>query len=510
MRSSTIGHLFVPSLAPAAPNTRRLWLLGIGMLPIAGYFAVRYPLPGNSGQLRDIGNMSGYSYNSLIGYAAGMIILFVLYCLALRECRRLPGNMALRPVFGCGAALAAIFAFMYPTNAIDVFIYAVRSRLLTHYGENPNAAFPADHWDDPYMHFGMKEWSDDTSPYGPLWNLVAAPITAIGGDRIGWALAGFKTLAVMGVLVGGWAIARTITHLRPNAPGDAAVGALFWLWNPLVLWEGVGNAHNDVLLTVTMLLALLAWATRRWWLVVPTLVAGALLKYLSVIVLPLVAIALFRRLGKWPMRWRIAVESAILSVILVLIAFYPFYNLSAVRASLTAQSTHYLTSPAGITLGYLSDDFGGDVVRQWVRLAGAAALLLVLGWWGATVWERSDRLPRGAFEAMFFYLLIASASFRSWYVIWPLGLAALLPWGWPFARMVVWSATALAGYVIFIWGGLWWGSDRWTMDRWAVLLMFVPVVAVTVAEWVTAMRGATRQSESVVTPRRLGEADGAG
>src|SRR5688572_25939527 len=157
-------------------STRRLWLCGVAMLIPAAYFAWRYPLRGTTDQLRDIGKLADYGVAELVWFCLGVAALFGGYALAVLEARKLPTRLALPPVLVCGGFLVALFAWMYPVNAIDIFIYAVRSRLWTEYGEDPNAAFPETHWDaDPYMHFSMREWADDTSPYGPLWNWLAAP-----------------------------------------------------------------------------------------------------------------------------------------------------------------------------------------------------------------------------------------------------------------------------------------------------------------------------------------------
>ncbi len=95
----------------------------------------------------------------------------------------------------------------------------------------------------------------------------------------------------------GWVIAQALTATRP---ADAASGALYYLWNPLVLWEGAGNGHDDVVMCLPVLLAFLAWV-RRWdRAVIPLLVVAALIKYVTVLLLPIAAVALWRRAEGWP------------------------------------------------------------------------------------------------------------------------------------------------------------------------------------------------------------------
>ena len=486
-----------PQTNPASPAVRagRLWLYGLGMLVPAGYFAARYPLRGHTDELRDIGQLAGYAGEELVWYCAGCAVLFACYVLAVLECRRLPPGRTWPVVFGGGAILAGALAWMYPVNAIDIFIYAVRSRLWTEYGENPNAVLPAVHWDtDPYMAFAMAEWARETSPYGPLWNLVAAPATLLGGDSVGTALVVYKLLAVVCLLLGGWVIFATLKVVRP---ADAATGALVYLWNPLVLWEGAGNGHNDVLLALLLLLAVLVWARRWLGLVVPLLVAAALVKYVGLLLLPLAAVALWRRTRTWYERWRVALQSVAGSLLVCLVGFAPFYDVRAVIESAERQSEFVSTSPAGMAIAWLREPVGEPWLSDAVKLVGLGIVVLVLGWLLADVWVDPERLPRASFVLLFVLLLVATWSFRGWYLIWPTALVALLPLGWPFWRMLVWTVSGLLVYAHYIWFAHWWELEYDAYRDVGVLILFGPVAAVGLAEVAHALLARSDRAASV-------------
>lgn len=463
-----------------ATGERRLGLCWLLMAVPALGFALRYPLAGNAGRLEDLGTLADYGVAEFVGYAVGMVALFAGYGLALRQTRRLAARRALPLVFAGGAALALAMVLMYPVNAIDVFIYAVRSRLWTTYGENPSAALPLAYWDrDPFMRLASREWADDTSPYGPLWNLVAAPITWASDDRPFLALLGFKLVAMLAALGCAWAITRTLASSRPD---DAATGALFLLWNPLVLWEGIGNAHNDLVVTLLVLLALLAW-TRGWdGLVVPLLVAGGLIKYTPLLLVPLAALALWRRTPGARARLLLAAESTAFGLAVLLVAFFPFYDLGAVRESAGRQGQIFLTSPAAIAVTYLAEWAPGVDAQRLVAAVGYGIVAPVLGWQAWRVWRRPARLPRAGFEVLFAFALVATFNFRPWYLIGLVALAALLPAGFPAWRTASWTAGALAAYGLFIWVWGWWGVEFRTIQNLAVALMFAGPIAFTLAE----------------------------
>jgi hypothetical protein len=475
-----------PSASPAAQDeprrgAGRLWLLGLAMIVPATYFAWRYPLRGNADRLRALGGMSGYGVSEFVGWAVGIAALFALYALALRESRRVPVKDASVAVFGCGAALVAVMATMYPVNAIDLYIYAVRSRIFTGHGADPIAVAPAAFPDDPLMNFSSRQWGDDVSPYGPLWNLIAAPATLIAGDRIDVAVVALKVFAAGSTLLGAWIVYRTVAPWRPD---EAATGALVYLWNPLVLWEGVGNGHNDVVLAVPLLLALLAWATRQDRWVIPLLVTATLIKYVTVLILPLAAVAIWRRAGGWRVPWRTVGWAAVASVLALSVGLFPFYDVAAIRRAIERQGDIVMTSPAALALDVFQPHYAYDAVYDWSRRLGVASVALVLLGLLLLVARRPERLPRAAFEVVFAYLLCAAWTFRPWYLIWLVALAAVQPLGWPAARTAAWTLGGLAAYGMFIWGWEWWKVEYAVVQRVAVPLMFGPALVVTGLEMV--------------------------
>lgn len=472
----------LPGAALPAGGALRLWLYGIAMLVPIFAFAWRYPLGPNSHMLTDIGKLAQYQPAEFAGYVGGMAALFGFYILALRQSRRLPPGRALPAVFGCGAIMTIGMGWMYPVNAIDIFLYAVRSRLFTTYGANPIGAYPNNFPADPWMPFMTAEWGGRLSPYGPLWNLIAAPITALAGDHMIVALVGFKILATICILAGGWIIARTLT--AAGRADVAATGALFYLWNPLVLWEGAGNGHNDVLLALLLLLALLAWVTRRDRLVIPLLVVAALIKYVTVPLIPLAAIALWRRAEDTPARLRVAGWSAALSTIATLIALYPFYDLGAIRTSIAQQGAIFYTSPASVAIALLRAHYPFETITRSAIVIGYAILLAALASQAILLWQRPARLPRALFEVLYVFLLAAIWNARPWYLVWLVGLAALLPWGWPAWRTIAWTAGGLAGYAFFIWIEAWWHPGFDTAQVVGVPLILGATLVLTLAEMV--------------------------
>jgi hypothetical protein len=329
------------------------------------------------------------------------------------------------------------------------------------------------------MQFASQEWADNVSPYGPLWNLIAAPITLIGRDELGVALAGFKVLAALSALLGAWLIVRTVAGERPH---DAAPAGIIFLWNPLVLWEGVGNGHNDLVMMVPVLAALLAWSRRRDAWVVPLLVLAAAIKYIPAIVIPLALLAILRRAPGWRDRLRVTLLSLAGSALVLAVALFPFYDPEGMWESINQQGDIFLTSPAAMAIGVLQEHVDAADVRWWATRIGYGLLAATLLWQALNVWRRPAWLSRAIFEAFFVFLLVATWNFRGWYLIWPIAVAAVVPSVWPAARSIAWTAGAMSVYALFIWIWHWWEVDFITIQNVAVPMITGPAVLVTLVQ----------------------------
>jgi hypothetical protein len=460
-------------------ETWRLLLAAIVMLVPAAYFTVRYPFPGHTNELVDLGILSHYTHRSFWVFVALMAIWFVAYVVGLRVSRSLDQRQALSIVLLTGALMGGVMTYMYPTNANDIYLYAARSRLFTAHGENPIAVTPDAYPNDPWRRYVTPEWADDTSPYGPAWNLVAAPITLAAGDNMSAALAGFKVLAVVCYLTIGWLIARVLSLIPDSRP---ASGALLFLWNPLVLWEGVGNGHNDLLVTLILVAAIYAW--QRGWVrwVIPALVMAALVKFFALLLIPLAAVTVVRRARDITRAVQHLLWSAALSLAAVAIGFAPFYDARAVIDSARKQGDIVTTSLTALAANLLRDDYQRESVIHWAQVIGTATVLVALFAWLTAVWLRPALLPHAMFATLFVFVLTGTWNFRGWYLIWLVGLAGVAFDRWVIRRVVAWSVGAMAAVPLFIWVWGWWRAPFFKVENVSILLIFGPILAVLMTE----------------------------
>ena len=170
-----------------------------------------------------------------------------------------------------------------PLYSRDLYSYAAQGLLWD------QGLSPYDHvvreLDSPWRGSTAPTWLDSSTPYGPVWLLLARAVAAVSGEL--WvALLLLRLLAVVGVVVLAWAVPDVARRL-----GWSPVRAI-WLGVavPLVGAHFVGGAHNDALM-VGAVLGGLALALRGRFAVACVVIAlGAMVKVTAVIALPFVAI----------------------------------------------------------------------------------------------------------------------------------------------------------------------------------------------------------------------------
>ncbi|MBU1879322.1 MAG: hypothetical protein KJ734_10265, partial [Chloroflexi bacterium] len=241
---------------------------------------------------------------------AAIVALFLLYALAYRLCRAQHGRRLWAIVLIGAVLLALLNLFVIPTSSTDVYDNLVRGRIADVYHGNTYVYTPVDYAWEPFAEY--ISWDDTTSAYGPLWEMLSAFISHVAGDHLWPNVLGHKLLALGSYLV---SVALVAAILRRIAPDRALAGTLLWAWNPLILIEGVANAHNDMVMVALILGAF--WFLNlsagraghtgpRDWLyngiALLLLTAGVLVKFVPALFLPFVILYLLLPEPSWRRR----------------------------------------------------------------------------------------------------------------------------------------------------------------------------------------------------------------
>lgn len=448
-------------------------LFGIGLLSVVVYvvgFTHRYPLVAlaRDGGVPDIGVLSGYRWEAAAVYVAAIAAAFALYGLALRVARRLgsaPG--AAWGVVALGMAAAGALIATYPFAATDVFLYVARGRVLGVHGYNPFVVPPVAFPMDGYVPFA-NQWMTVVSPYGPLWEWLAAPLARLGDGSLLRSLLAFKG-AALAAYIG--CIVLVAAILRRRDPGRLVWGLVAFAWNPLVLVEAHANGHNDLVMVLFVLLAVWLWESGRYAWVIPALVLGALVKYVPLMLVPMAALLMGNRLSR--SAWlRALLAGAIISLGLVLVVFGPLWPglrhwgvLGQMRRAHFSAGTWLI-----LLLRRVSSSAMAFRVAEWTtRLLFAAGYGVVLAW--SLVRPRS--LAATFHDLLYLWLAVGSMAFGYWYITWLVPLAALIPGRVDLRRAAAFSATGLLSVAVYTYVGV---NLRDAVSMDVIILATVPLV----------------------------------
>jgi len=334
-----------------------------------------------------------------------LVVMFVCYLVAL-ACAR---SGAISPRLAVGSVVAAHAIFLLGPPALfsaDVFGYIDYARLAVVHGLDPytHGAVAAAH--DPVVRF--VRWHDVATPYGPLFTLASLPLAWLSVPAALWACKVVAVAASLGCIALVWRIAQR-RGTSPVAP------ILFVGLNPLLLAYGVGGAHNDFLLLVLALGAVLLVLEERDAGGGALGIAAVAVKASAGLLLP------FMLLGARHRRRMLAGGLAAAVALLVVAALAFGGSALSVVSQLHEQQRFVAADSVPRRLAWL---LGLHSLPGGLRLAFVLAFALALAWLLWATWRRRlDWLTAAGWATL--ALLVSTAWLVPWYVVWLLPFAAL-------------------------------------------------------------------------------------
>jgi hypothetical protein len=390
--------------------------------------------------LLDLGKITGYRWSSAVLYLQLILGLYGLYALGYRMVAR--GSATLTAVFVFGALFCFELVWAYPATAVDVFGYVAHGRLLAVHHLNPFIVPPSLFPHDaimPYLAF-----PDEPSQYGPVWVLLNGALAVLAqGDLLVEVLL-YKGVAALAHLAGA-GLVLSIARRLGATPAMARASAYLYLWNPMLLWEMIGNAHNDGLMMLLALAAAWLFVVGVNALVLPVLAAGGLVK------IPIVLFAPVLFVGIWQRNRARALEGVLLALALAVAVYRPFWDGPSTLTVL--RRTDLFTASLGSVLRLiLAPGIGlpdATAVARWTSLSGFALVALFALWQALRAQSPRDILRLGYFTLLG-GLLLATTWFQAWYVVWPLGFGAALAEPRRHLEVGLLSLGGLLQYFVFI------------------------------------------------------------
>ncbi|MEM7342720.1 MAG: hypothetical protein AAF485_00625, partial [Chloroflexota bacterium] len=439
-------------------------------------------------------------------YTLGIVLLYYLFWLALKyvstvdEASKAPKSKdSLSPhmlkliILGFGLLFGFTLTWLYPITANDLFRYVLRGRIWAVYGDSPMIVPPNAYPDDPYAAFAG-EFGDWVSGYGPLWEIVVQGPLRLGAvDMIPGSM-GLKFVVLISYLISciliGW-----YAKLEKSS---SITALMFFAWNPLVLIQGPGNGHNDLLFMMLLILGIIFWQKKIWWATVLLLTLSALAKAPAMLMIPLFGVILLREQPSWSQRIVKAIGAGLIGIVtayLVYSALGPvnetlvgvsdmlttrrgFAPASAVRmvlrevlprgaeipaesipgAGLLQNSLPCSNPESGLGVRLVDQIMPCQIAENIPRTLGRNIFLLFYVWVLWRLWQNKLNLVTAGF-LVYFSQLMMGRTFRIWYPLWMIPLAAFHLTPATFWRIFLFSFTSELSIINYFVVWRWWLRD---------------------------------------------------
>jgi hypothetical protein len=374
------------------------------------------------------------------------LALFLVYLagLWLLQAGGTPSNTAKAAILAMALGGGAVNLFIYPLGAHDVFSYVLEAKLAYGYGLNPYVTTPAALEKDAFSAYAFL--APAPLGYGPVWLLLSAVPALLGGLReMGPTVWAFKAFNLALLSLAGWAV--WLAHEDKDA---GWLGLYLLLANPLTLFDGVGNAHNDA-----MVAALLAGAwllhRRDSLLGAPLMTLSALVKFTTAPLVPLLWLSGWAR--GWPRR-KLCLSIG-LSLAAVTVTVAPYWAggsmLAGLWQGLQLYNAHDSASLYSLARSALREASLAEATIQSVHLglmglyAVLATTLVLRG--GRAAW----RQPLSLAVELHMLLLVLVSALYPWYFV-PVFAMLALPRRPSEVRWILTvTLTALLSYVLSVW-----------------------------------------------------------
>ncbi len=338
-----------------------------------------------------------------------MLAMLAAYGVVLYGVRML----SLRVVVATIVALHVILFLGPPTPLNDVFNYLGYARLGGLHGLNPYTHFIYDEsWDPVYL---FSSWRHLFSPYGTLFSAITYPLGLLPLAVAYWV---WKVIAVMGSLGLLWLVYKIALALGRD-PRSALV---YLALNPLYLVFAVGGFHNDFVMLIPSMAAVLLVLKGRDRAGGAVLMLSVAIKYTTVILLPFLLVAgrpdghTAEDRRAWIRRGTNVLIGAVLGAIPLIAISVALFGFSLPSV---ANQARLLTPESVPNLIGLAIGVGGGA--KWIL--DLADLLLVAAVLALVFKLKGDWISRAGWGVL--ALLVSLGWLMPWYVIWAAPLAAL-------------------------------------------------------------------------------------
>lgn len=301
-----------------------------------------------------------------------------------------------------------------PLGPPDIYNYVYRAEVFTLYKENPFLVAPNQFFPD------SKAFTSGTI-YGPLWMFFSIGLTWLADNKIPMAIFLFKSLAFVFHLANAFLVFKILKHFQSKYVN---LGTLIYAWNPLILFEAINEGHNDTAMIFFVLLAIHFLLRNRKNSVLPILTLSILLKYITILLLPLFFIFLLKKIRGWKEKIKFGLVQLFIICSITIILFLPFWQGLATLSGFSSQVANINVYHLSV-FPYLISLFSENVfLIRYISYASFVLIYFAIIFYGFKKMKNEQKLIKTSFWLLASYLFFGCLWFQAWYLVWliPLGI----------------------------------------------------------------------------------------
>lgn len=191
--------------------------------------------------------------------------------------------------------VSIIFLIMLPLTSTDVFYYIGTGWSEAHYRVNPYYTSVNDLMkenqeakNDQMLLKMQGVWSGQTIVYGPIWPLVCKILSGLSMGNLNLALFIYKLFNLI--------LHLASVYLIYKITKGKKVFVLAYALNPLVLFDGITNVHNEMLVIFFVLLALYFFVRKKnMFFTIVFFALATAVKYFAILLVPFIVLYYYRK-----------------------------------------------------------------------------------------------------------------------------------------------------------------------------------------------------------------------
>lgn len=348
----------------------------------------------------------------------GGIGLSTLGLIRFRDLERAGRTVPTLAVWIAGLVVIGAAVIVAPRSSGDVWSYVMYGRIASIHHANPWVVVPAHFHHDRFLRLVSRGWRHTTSIYGPGFVAIAAVLTKIAGSSAFAARTLMKSVFALATVAAG----LLVTRRTRSAAATAIV-----LLHPAIVVSGIAGGHNDILVGLAVLGAVMLAIDDRPLAAGVVAALGASVKFTGGIAILVIAVWAITVHGpKWALRFATTAGGGLA------LAYLPIgmSGLSAVR-----QNDDFLSRASPWQIPRLL--LGTDPTHRIIDLGLSRTLVPTLVTIGTLVtgalivWVairfRNHLTPTAGIIAAMLVFVVFAPYALPWYEIWVIPVVALAP-----------------------------------------------------------------------------------